>query len=86
MIINLKCQEIKNKSILNPFYLYEQNKIGKYYLDLAEFCELEGESFSAKVCRWAAEELKKCSSYGNKIIQRRAEQNQYIGDLYDEYR
>ena len=86
MIINLKCQEIKNKSILNPFYLYEQNKIGKYYLDLAEFCELEGESFSAKVCRWAAEELKKCSSCGNKIIQRRAEQNQYIGDLYDEYR
>lgn len=29
-------------------------------------------------------DLKKSSSYGDKIIQRRAEQNQYIGDLYDE--
>ncbi len=39
--------------------------------------------YPARVCRWAADELKKSSSYGDKIIQRRAKQNQYIGDLYD---
>lgn len=84
MIINLKCHEIANKSIYNPFYIIEQSNIGEYYKDLAVFCEKGGEYYPARVCKWAAEELKKSSSYGDKIVQRRAEQNQYIGDLYDE--
>lgn len=84
MIINLKSHEIINKSVYNPLYMREQHNIGNYYKDLADFCEKEGEYYPARVCRWAAEELKKSSSYGDKIIKRRAEQNQYIGDLYDE--
>ena len=64
--------------------MVEQSKIGEYYKDLATFCENEGEYYSAIVCKWAAEELKKSSSHGDKIVQRRAVQNQYIGDLYDE--
>ena len=62
----------------------EQSNIGEYYKDLASFCENECEYYPARVCKWAAEELKKNSSYGDKIVQRRAKQNQYIGDLYDE--
>lgn len=84
IIINLKSYEIKNKSVYNPSYIIEQKKIGNYYKELADLCERDGEYYPAKVCSWAAEELKKSSSYGDKIIQRRAEQNQYIGDLYDE--
>lgn len=84
MILNLKCYEIKNKSVFNPFYLKEQRNVGKYYKELGDLCEREGEYYPARVCRWAADELKKNSSYGDKIVQRRAEQNQYIGDLYDE--
>ena len=84
IILNLKCYEIKNKSVLNPFYLMEQRNISKYYRELGDLCEREGEYYPARVCRWAADELKKNSSYGDKIVQRRAAQNQYIGDLYDE--
>lgn len=84
MIINLKSHEIANKSVYNPQYMIEQRSIGYYYKDIAIFCEKEGEYYPAKVCRWAAEELGKNSSYGDKIVQRRAEQNQYIGDIYDE--
>lgn len=84
MIINLKSYEIIDKSVFNPIYMIEQRNIGNYYKELADFCEKEGEYYPARVCRWAAEELRKNSSYGDKIIQRRSEQNQYIGDLYDE--
>ena len=84
MIINIRCHEIANKSVYNPFYMKEQSNIGEYYKDLASFCENECEYYPARVCKWAAEELKKNSSYGDKIVQRRAKQNQYIGDLYDE--
>lgn len=84
IIINLKSYEIKNKSVYNPSYIIEQKNIGNYYKELADLCERDGEYYPARVCKWAAEELKKSSSYGDKIVQRRAEQNQYIGDLYDE--
>lgn len=85
MIINLKCYEIKNKSVFDIFYMQTQSNLSKYYRDLAEYCEKECEYYPANVCRWAANELKKNSYYGDCIVQRRADQNQYIGDLYDEY-
>lgn len=83
IIINLKSNEIKKKSVFDSFYQSEQKKIGAYYQELASFCDKDHEFYPARVCRWAADELKKSSSYGDKIIQRRAEQIQYIGDLYD---
>ena len=84
MIINLKSHEIINMSVYDPVYMTKQRNIGNYYSELANFCENEGEYYPAKVCRWAADELKRNSSWGDKIIQRRSEQNQYIGDLYNE--
>lgn len=84
VIINLKSYEIKNKSVFNSVYMKEQRNVGKFYEELSVLCEKEGEFYPAQVCKWAAKELKNNSSVADKIIQRRAEQNQYIGDLYDE--
>lgn len=84
VIINLKAQKIVNLSIFDNYYVSVQKELGEYYKDLAIYCEKESEYYPARVCRWAAEELKKTSSYGDKIVKRRAEQNQYIGDLYNE--
>ncbi|MCQ2738949.1 MAG: hypothetical protein MJ237_01840 [bacterium] len=83
MLINLNSYDIKNLSVYDSKYLRIQSKVGDYYKDLADFCERDCEYYPAKVCRWAVDELKKSTSCGDKIIQRRAEQNQYIGDLYD---
>ena len=83
MLINLNSYDIKNLSVYDSRYISIQSKTGNYYKDMAEYCERENEYYPARVCRWAAEELKKSSSNGDKIVQRRAEQNQYIGDLYD---
>ena len=84
ILLNLKAYKIKDKFIFNPFYLYAQSKLAKYYEEIAIYCENSCEYYLARVCRWAAQELKKNSEYGDRIVQRRAEQNQYIGDLYDE--
>ena len=84
ILINLKSYAIKDKWTWNPGYMSEQRKIGKLYSDMAKYCEIEGESYPARVCRWAASELQKNSRNGDKIVQRRATQNPYIGDLYDE--
>ena len=83
MLINLYSNEIKDLSVFDSRYIRIQSKIGDYYKDMAEYCEREYEYYPARVCRWAVEELKKSSLNGDKIVQRRAEQNQYIGDLYD---
>lgn len=84
ILLDLKSYKIKDKFIFNPVYLYAQSKLAKYYEEIANCCENAREYYPAKVCRWAAQELRKNSEYGDKIVQRRAEQNQYIGDLYDE--
>ena len=83
ILINLYSNEIKDLSVFDSRYIRIQSKIGDYYKDMAEYCEREYEYYPARVCRWAVEELKKSSLNGDKIVQRRAEQNQYIGDLYD---
>lgn len=83
MLINLYSNEIKDLSVFDTRYIRIQSKIGDYYNDMADYCEREYEYYPARVCRWAVEELKKSSLNGDKIVQRRAEQNQYIGDLYD---
>lgn len=84
LLLDLKAYKIRDKFIFNPVYLYAQSKLGKYYEEIANYCEKDCEYYPAKVCRWAAQELRNNSEYGDKIVQRRAEQNQYIGDLYDE--
>lgn len=84
ILLDLKAYKIKDKFIFNPVYLYAQSKLAKYYEEIANFCEKTDEYYPAEVCRWAAQELRKNSEYGDKIVQRRAKQNQYIGDLYEE--
>lgn len=84
MIINLKSYKIKDKSVWSSQYQKIQREISVYYIDMSNFCLKDDEFYPAQVCRWAANELFNSTSYGDKIIQRRAEQNQYIGDLYDE--
>lgn len=84
ILLDLKAYKIKDKFIFTPGYLYAQSKLAKYYEEIASCCEKTCEHYPAKVCRWAAQELRKNSEYGDKIVQRRAEQNQYIGDLYEE--
>ena len=84
MLINLNSYNIKDLSVYNSAYISIQRKIGDYYKDMADYCESEREYYPARVCRWAAEELKKSSTYGDKIVQKRAKQDQYIGDLYNE--
>lgn len=59
-------------------------KIAMHYSIIGDLCRIAGEEYPAKVCRWASEEITKGSAFGDKIIQRRAEKNTYIGDLYDE--
>lgn len=84
ILLDLKAYKIKDKFIFNPVYLFAQAKLAKYYEEIADYCEKDCEYYPAKVCRWAAEELRKSSEYGDAIVQRRAQQNQYIGDLYEE--
>lgn len=59
-------------------------KIAMYYSIIGALCKIAQEDYPAKVCNWAAEEIAKGSVLGDKIIQRRAEKNTYIGDLYNE--
>lgn len=59
-------------------------KIAMHYSVVGDLCSKAGENYPAKVCKWASEEIIKGSQYGDKIIQRRAQNDSYIGDLYDE--
>ena len=59
-------------------------KIAMQYSVIGDLCVKAGEKYPAKVCKWASEEIIKGSQYGDKIIERRAQQDSYIGDLYDE--
>lgn len=44
----------------------------------------QGELYPAKVCKAAPENIKNCTIRFDKIISRRAEGVQYIGDLFPE--
>lgn len=71
-----------------PAYDSKANKIklqmAVYYSIIGDLCEKLQEDYPSRVCKWASAEILQSSSAGIKIIQRRAEKNTYIGDLYDE--
>ena len=85
-ILDFKAQRINDLWSFSPVYIAERNRMAGYYDDIRQFCLNEGDYYSARVCEWAVEELRAGSKAARKIINRRADRNSYIGDIYNENR
>jgi len=60
------------------------NLIAQLFNKLAVICNDKDEEYPATVCKWAAKEVLNCTSIADKIIARRADNDNYIGDIYNE--
>jgi hypothetical protein len=59
-------------------------RVADNYLIIANICEKLGENYPARVCSQAAIEIRNYTPIGDKVIERRAERVQYLGDLFNE--
>lgn len=76
----------KHKSLeysVNEYNLYVL-MMEAMFEKMAVICKKKGENYAARVCDAAARDIKECNSRGNKVIYKRSDKVQYIGDLYNE--
>lgn len=58
--------------------------IADIYEKLAIICERKGEDYSAEICNKAAKDIRNGTDIGCEILSRRADNIQFIGDIYED--
>lgn len=85
-ILNSKCKLFlynKAHATEDSFKTHEESVKLSYIFDkLKEICDKKGEEYPASVCRRASMELRGNSKLAPQIIQRRADEDVHIGDLF----
>ena len=75
----------KYKGNYENYELYEKTTtLVKMFEILAQICKNKKEYYPAQVCEAAAQDIKNCTQRGDRILELRAQNIQYIGNLYPE--